>query len=282
MSNKKQRQQELEAVLNPFILSLDQALALAESNSPADETAHHDAASKAVHAIGDRIRCRFTGPRNFDRLTEGEQMVWHVTCMQAEVLNGGFHQYLTNSTGDTVEEVKVCLQKIGAIQTLELIQRLSQIFPEGAIPRDRDERCDAVEQWETKEPSNNLIDELTEGYYRQDENLNVLIVAFVRQHQDEFSLPSEEIVNRLRRKDRIALHYCRSNEPEWLGKADQSVKVLSDFVKVEQAKRDSDDRNELKLMAKAGKRSEAIQEYRKRFSCSLAEAKAAIDQLEKE
>jgi ribosomal protein L7/L12 len=201
--------------------------------------------------------------------------------MEGEVLNGVFHQYLTNSTGDSGEDVKLYLRDIGAVQTLELFQRLRIIFPGGKVPRDQDERCDIVEKWEDLETGEDLFSELSLSFYRQSESLAALMLAYVREHRADFLEPSDKVVMRLKRQDRIKAHYCGTADPEWMAKAEGALAKLTQLVEAKQGKRDVAKRNEIKSLVKSGKRSEAIQEYKKCFSCSLAEAKAAVDRLAK-
>ena len=156
--------------------TLDQALALFVENSPDPATVRQSAA-KAVTALRDRVTCRFTGPSNIGRLTYGERLVWDLLYMEGEVLNGGFHQYLTNSTGETGEDVKIYLQSIGASQTLELLRRLSQIFPGGTIPRDREERTALVEAAEDQATENDIFNECSRSFYQQSEHLDAFIVC---------------------------------------------------------------------------------------------------------
>ena len=278
MSNKKQRKKELDEILNPHILTLDLALRLSDDNSVSAETKQQNTA-RAVSAIRDRVTCRFTGPNNFSRLTYGERMVWDLTCMQGEILNGGFHPSLTNSTGETSEDVKLYLRDIGAVQTLELFKRLSKIFPGGKVPRDRKQRCAIVKEWEDLESGNDVFNELDGCFYRQSENLDALIVAYALKHRSEFVEPSDEVVMKLKRKEQITAFCCENAEPEWVGKAEEALGMMADFAEAKQAKLDAEKKSVIKLMVKAGKRVEAIQEYRKTFLCSPAEAKAAVEEL---
>ncbi|MDB6068110.1 MAG: hypothetical protein JWR26_4318 [Pedosphaera sp.] len=270
----------MDEFLNPHILTLDQALGISAETSAGEEINRQNIA-KALMAIRDRVCCRFTGPDNINRLTYGERMVWDLTYMEGEVLNGGFHQYLTNSTGETSEDVKLYLQDIDAVQTLELFERLSKIFPGGKVPHDHEKRCAVVEEWEDLESGNDVFNELDGCFYRQSESLAALILAYVRMHRSDFLEPAAEIVLKLKRQDRIKAHYCSTAEPEWMGKAEAALDMLTQLVEAKQEQQNVEKINELKSMVKAGKRAEAIREYKKCFSCSLEEAKAAVDRLAK-
>lgn len=281
MSNKKQRKKEMDEFRNPHILTLDQALELSDTDASKDAAAHSNSARKAVSAIRNRIGCRCIGPSNFDQLTYGERLVLDLTSMDGEVLNGSFEQYLTNSTGESGEDVKVYLASVGAAQTLELFRLLSEIFPGGTIPRDREQRCAAIEKWYDMEASIDIFDELSNRYYRQSESLDVLIVEYVRKHRADFVEPSDIVVMNLKRHDRITEYYCGTSVTEWVEGAGEALETLTALAEELLTTQAIEQENELKLMISAGKRTVAIRKYRKLFGCSLAEAKAAVDRLAK-
>src|SRR5262245_58078079 len=123
---KREFEKRLRETIDPTIRTLDEALALSEES---DEM--------AVRAIVDRIRCRFSGPRGFAALAEGERHVYAIQTMRGEVLNGGFHQYLTNSSGGSAEETRQALAAIGAVAIGQILTRVARVFPGGIVPCDR-------------------------------------------------------------------------------------------------------------------------------------------------
>jgi hypothetical protein len=280
MSNRKQRKKALENSWNPGILTFAQVLALADQKSSDPNTVRNNAAL-AVNALHNRVTCRFTGPSNFDRLTYGERLVWDLVSMHCEVLNGGFHQYLTNSTGESGEDVKKHLSEIGAAQALELFQRLSKIFPRSRIPRDRNERTALLEKWEGTHPHDKLIDELTSRYYSAPDDLDALILAYARKHPADFAEPSDDIVTRHKRKEPITAEYCGTAEPEWLEAAEQSLAALEQFALANPADkwRDEEYGPIFKKLADSGERKKAILMYKDLYMCSLREAKAGLENL---
>ena len=211
MSNKKSRKREMDEFLNPRILTLDEALAIAEKSAPTPDESRQNTA-RAGRALRDRVTCRFSGPKDFPRLTYGERMVWDLMYLQGEVLNGGFHQYLSNSTGETGEEVKGYLKRIGATSTLLIVETLSQIFPEGKIPRDREERNLYLEKAE--EAGNRLaekfFDRLDSEFYEQAEDLNALMIEFAKKNRSEFSNPTDEVIREHKRLFEIRA-FCLTN-----------------------------------------------------------------------
>jgi ribosomal protein L7/L12 len=273
MSNKKQRKRQIEELCKPHILTYAQALAL-DDEKAVDDQARRRSAEKALSALDDRVRCRFTGPSNFSNLTYGERMIWDLRYMEGEVLNGGFHQYLTNSTGESAEDIKRYLRDIGAVQTSGLFDRLSRLFPSGVIPRDREWRTAIVEEWEAPDCGSDVFDELDSCFYRQSENLAVLMVTYARTHPADFAEPSDEIVNTLKRQDRITAFYCGTAEPEWVAGAEAALRALEDHVK-----RLPTAFKQIQALAGKGKKMEAIRLYRELFTCSLAVAKAAVERI---
>ena len=95
-----------------------------------------------------------------------------------------------------------------------------------------------------------------------------------------FVEPSDEVVAKLKRKDRITAHYCGSAEPEWVAQAEEVLKVAEEFAATNPMEHwNAETKADLKALALAGKKTEAIRIYKDLFMCSLAEAKAAIARM---
>ena len=209
MSSEKEREARLDEILNPHILTLDQALALYDEKL-ADPVVRRRTSTKAVMAICDRVRRRFNGPEDFDALTYGEKMVWNMMYMEGEVLNGGFHQYLTNSTGESGDAVKGYLRDIGAAETSKLFEKLSAIFPGGKIPQDQETRSAYVDEWAYPETGADMFDQLDRCFYTQSEDINALILAYVRTHREDFLEPPEQVIAKFRRLKSIQEYYKKN------------------------------------------------------------------------
>jgi len=68
----------------------------------------------------------------FMRLAPKVQVAYCLHRLEAEVNNGGFHQFFSNSTGEYVTETMRALVEIGATKTSELLKRAVSIgFPAG-------------------------------------------------------------------------------------------------------------------------------------------------------
>ena len=61
------------------------------------------------------------------RLDPRRLTVFLVALLEAEVMNGGLGQYLTNTDGTHLEATRECLLLIGAVRTAELLQAAAQL-----------------------------------------------------------------------------------------------------------------------------------------------------------
>lgn len=60
--------------------------------------------------------------------------------LEAEVNNGGFHQYFSNSSGNNAEMALSSLEAVGAEKMATILRKAIAKFPSGIVPEDRDER----------------------------------------------------------------------------------------------------------------------------------------------
>lgn len=185
-----------------LLRTLEEALAFARVDTGADELLRRRADAKAIEAIRDRIGLRGPDIGAVQEFTYGECLVHEISAMSAEIFNGGFDQYLFNSTSDTAEATKQYLQDIGALDTLELLRKATSIFPGGIAPQDRSVRWELMEQFEAENPESEFLSELDEAFYHPDpklrgferEPLDGLMIQYIERHRDDFVLPTDEMV----------------------------------------------------------------------------------------
>ncbi|MEW6349108.1 MAG: DUF4375 domain-containing protein [Thermodesulfobacteriota bacterium] len=280
MVTKKQMKSFLDDLTNPRILTLDEALALRKRRpNPKDDFANQDPDGRVVDAVLDRISTRFSGPDDIDALTYGECLVLEVTILMGEVLNGGFHQYLWNSSGDCAEGTRQFLKDIGATITSDLLERVSDFFPDGRIPEDRDERCALLEEFEEDHPDEDLFVEEDRVFYKEQENLYTLMVGYITAHREEFANPPDDVVRRFKRAAAIRKHFGMEDDPSLVEEAMQSLKVMEERFAAMEAELLKDERERIRSLVAEGRTKEAVRVYRSVFECSLAEAKAAVDSM---
>ena len=144
-------------------------------------------------AITDRIRTRFQRPADWATLTHGEQLVFTLHCaLDAEVKNGGLHQYLSNSSGDGAEVVKGYLSELEATELRAMFDDVSALFPNAVIPSDRASR-DAI-LWPSDESARlaimNDVEVIERRYAGSWDDLWRRVMDYVEAHRAEFEQPT--------------------------------------------------------------------------------------------
>lgn len=69
-----------------------------------------------------------------------------VWLLNAEVNNGGFHQYYSNSRGTLAERTVESLAEIGAADTASLLAAANKDIPSFPLPEDRADRSELLDQ----------------------------------------------------------------------------------------------------------------------------------------
>ena len=103
-----------------------------------------------------------------DALNEKEKAIFAIWWLEAEVNNGGFHQYFWNSAGDNADIAFESLNKIGATKTAELLKQAIEIAFSGSLPLTRDDRQRLLEINEDKKMD--ALGELDFIFYEYQEN----------------------------------------------------------------------------------------------------------------
>jgi hypothetical protein len=85
-----------------------------------------------------------------EKATPEQAILISVYNLQAEVLNGGWHQYFGNSTADDLPNLRRALRKIGASSALNLLKTACGLFPRGSPGRTQDTRLRQLEKMSAK------------------------------------------------------------------------------------------------------------------------------------
>jgi len=153
----------------------------------------------ALCAILDRIVTRFHNPATFALLTHGEQLVYDLGYeMDAEVLNGGWHQFLANSSGDNAERNKAYLREVGADDVLALLERVSAVFPNGIVPTERTRRNKGLIRAEEADEHgfDAIFDPASSEYHRVCPAFYSRLMDYVEAHQEAFTRPDDAAVKK--------------------------------------------------------------------------------------
>jgi hypothetical protein len=131
--------------------------------------------------ISRHIRLR-TEEAGFDALGPSERAVYIVSALLfGEVRNGGFHQYLYNSSGDTAADVLDALKVVAAPkEAVDLVAEALSVFSEGPsrVRSKRQKQVDrlgdaALRRWR----------ELEDRFFKLSD---AFVEDFVRRHPEEF------------------------------------------------------------------------------------------------
>lgn len=122
--------------------------------------------------------------RGYKALSSAEQTIHVIFRLEAEVNNGGFHQYYFNSAGDHALAAPAALLRIGARRAAALVREANEAFPEPGPSPQRETRIQQLEQL----PAEGRFEQLDDRFYQYPEDLQRLLAAFARAHRAD--LPS--------------------------------------------------------------------------------------------
>lgn len=115
----------------------------------------------------------------FASLTEKEQAIYTIWWLEAEVNNGGFHQYFWNSSGDHTEIALKSLHKIGAIETASMLQRAIDVAFNGNVPASRIQRQNLLEIDEVSKIEK--LGDLDSEFHMHPEEIHKMLDKYVSQ-----------------------------------------------------------------------------------------------------
>jgi len=88
----------------------------------------------------DVVFARVSNEPCLEAIGETARAVYLVRMFGGELSNGGFHQFLTNSSGAHAQETLEALRRIGATFSSGLLEQALSLFPAGKVPKDQHER----------------------------------------------------------------------------------------------------------------------------------------------
>ena len=133
--------------------------------------------SDNIYAVTDVLWSReIAGETSF---TPVERVLLDVALVEAEVNNGGFHQYFFNSAGDRAAPAIASLEAIGAATTAAILREAVSRFPASAPSADRSTRQKQLHQIA---PNTDEFDDLNDRFLAYDDRLDELMVAYRHGH----------------------------------------------------------------------------------------------------
>lgn len=123
--------------------------------------------------------------KNMAALTPAEQVFYICQTLDGEVNNGGFSQYLYNSSGNHANRVADCMDAIGANKTAEICRKAMAAFAQ-PLPEDRDEREEFLDEFLTDDVSD-ILEECDSEFYDEGDNLEQLSYSYIQAHKNQFT-----------------------------------------------------------------------------------------------
>ena len=122
---------------------------------------------------------------NMAVLSPEEQIFIICNHLEGEVNNGGFSQYLYNSSGNNANRVAQCMEAIGAVKTAEICRTAMAAFPR-PLPEDWEERQEFLDEFLTEDVEE-ILEECDSAFYAYEDNLEQLTCAYILSHNDCFT-----------------------------------------------------------------------------------------------
>lgn len=123
----------------------------------------------------------------FESLTAPELHYFAVWWLEAETSNGAFHQYFSNSSGELAHEALEGLKAVGAAQMAAYFQQAINLFPNGQVPKDREERSRLLDDFSPA--SEEKLHQYSNAFSDYPDDLRTLLQAYVTAHERQFLGP---------------------------------------------------------------------------------------------
>lgn len=122
-------------------------------------------------------------PGEISRMTEAERTLWQVAYFLSDTDNGGIAQALSNDTGELAPVVEEFARCHGPMELARAMGELAALFPQGVVPRDRDERHRQLER--LPEPA---LGEITDRIYALRSEIEAALLRYIHANRDAFSM----------------------------------------------------------------------------------------------
>jgi hypothetical protein len=116
--------------------------------------------------------------RGYNALSEAERVVLDVTAVEADVNNGGFHQFFYNQSGDRVNESITALHEIGADATAAIVEEACTRFPK----RKPNAKWSMRQKQLLDHLSFEAFHDLDRRFFKHPDDTEKLLIAYWRAH----------------------------------------------------------------------------------------------------
>jgi len=120
---------------------------------------------------------------------KSRQAIFMIWWLEAEVNNGGFNQYYSNSSGQYHKQLPDALRLVGAIKFAGLAEKTNEIYKKEyeKITKHQDGTLEGF----SKSYENNPLNDQDDKFYAlyKDENLQQIQIEYIRKHKKDFVDP---------------------------------------------------------------------------------------------
>ena len=122
------------------------------------------------------------------QLPAGDRALYVLWVVDGEINNGGFSQYLYNTTATLHDEAVASARLIGAVRTAALLERLPGVLGVADVPENPDELQQVAERLAPAQEAE--LGELDEEWFAAiSVEIERRLIRYVREHPDAFSNP---------------------------------------------------------------------------------------------
>jgi hypothetical protein len=103
--------------------------------------------------------------KGYESLSADERIWFNVRGLIDAIENGGLISFYYNHGTDDLDDTMEDLQKIDAIEVINMLEEVNELFPNGKPSKDIDERNEVIDSWDGKYEE--LLESLDERFYDQ-------------------------------------------------------------------------------------------------------------------
>ncbi|MDB4098471.1 DMP19 family protein [Polaribacter sp.] len=139
--------------------------------------------AEKITRIGEIIGKKIPEKDNFSNLNEFEKTFIYLDVLEDSITNGGFIQFFFNSSGQFTHEVFQAYLTIKAENTVDILTKAIYLFPVIPVPKNLRIRQQILME---KNTNIDLWDELDTQFYKYEDNIISLTLAYVRNNIAHF------------------------------------------------------------------------------------------------
>jgi hypothetical protein len=139
--------------------------------------------AEKINRIGEIIGKKITEKDDFSNLNEFEKTFIYLDILEQNVTDGGFIQFFFNSSGQYTHEVFQAYHAIKAENTVDILTKAIYLFPEMPVPKNLQIRQQILME---KDSNIDLWDEVDTEFYKYEDNIISLTLAYVRNNIAHF------------------------------------------------------------------------------------------------